>query len=202
MSKNLCIFVLKDMLITNFKSYFTMTSTHLDFDKAQSKGLRLIRTGENPTAGLMIITGINVGLRVSDLMTLTYGDLRGDSFSIKEGKTGKTRTITLNDNIKHAMSYFSDPVENSDSFLAFRSRKGSAYSNKHVNRLLKQYFKGDGISSHTLRKTFGRRVYNNNGQSENALVYLSKIFNHTSIGVTREYLGIQAEEIADIYTNL
>jgi hypothetical protein len=33
-------------------------------------------------------------------------------------------------------------------------------------------------------------------------MYLSKIFNHTSIAVTREYLGIQAEEIKNIYMNL
>lgn len=178
-----------------------MTATHLDFDKASTKALKLIRTGENPTAGLMILVGINVGLRVSDLMTLTYGDLRKDKITLSEGKTGKKRVVSINDNIKHAMSYFNDE-EHLDTFHAFRSQKGSTYSNKHVNRLLVKYFGDDGISSHTLRKTFGRRVYNNNGQSENALMFLSKIFNHTSIAVTREYLGIQAEEIEDIYMNL
>ncbi len=178
-----------------------MTTTHLDFDKAQAKGLRLIRTDKNPTAGLMIIVGINMGLRVSDLLTLTYGHLRRNTITINEGKTGKDRVIEINDNIKHAMSYFIGK-EHQDSFYAFRSQKSTVYSNKHVNRLLKQYFNDDGVSSHTLRKTFGRRVYNNNGQSENALMYLSDIFNHTSITVTRKYLGIRAEEIKNIYLNL
>lgn len=180
-----------------------MTATHMDFDKALGKGLQLIRSQENPTAGLMIMVGINIGLRVGDLMLLTYGDLRGNEIVLNEGKTGKKRTITINDNIKHAMTYFNDPVEHPDSFLAFRSRKGSTYSNKHVNRLLKQYFKADeGISSHSLRKTFGRRVYDMNGKSENALIYLSEIFNHTSLSVTRDYLGIRKEEISNIYLTM
>ena len=149
----------------------------------------------------MVVAGITMGLRVSDLLTLTYGDLRKDTITINEGKTGKDRVIEINDNIKQAMTYF--PVkEFKGEFHAFRSQKGSVYSNKHVNRLLKQYFNDDGVSSHTLRKTFGRRVYNNNGQSENALMYLSDIFNHTSITVTRKYLGIRAEEIKNIYLNL
>ena len=58
------------------------------------------------------------------------------------------------------------------------------------------------ISSHTLRKTFGRRVYNNNNESEKALIYLSEMFNHTSLAVTRLYLGIRQEELNEIYMNL
>ena len=44
-------------------------------------------------------------------------------------------------------------------------------------------------SSHTLRKTFGRRIYENNGQSEHALILLSHIFGHRNIGVTLRYIG-------------
>jgi integrase len=180
-----------------------MSAIHLDFDRVQGKAFKLIRSGENPTAGLMIVVGINVGLRVADLMKLTFGDLRKDKIQLKEGKTGKTRTISMNENIKHAMQYFDNKeVAHKDEFLAFRSQKGTTYSNKHVNRLLKKYFGEDNVSSHTLRKTFGRRVYNSLGQTEHALMYLSKIFNHTSISVTREYLGIQDQEIEDIYLNL
>jgi site-specific recombinase XerD len=35
-----------------------------------------------------------------------------------------------------------------------------------------------------------------------ALIYLSEIFNHSSIAVTRRYLGIRQEQLKDIYMNL
>lgn len=174
-------------------------STYIDFDKAQGKGLKLIRSGENPTFGLLIITGVNLGLRISDLLNLTYGDLRRDTLKIKEGKTGKVRVLKVNDNIHSAIDYFHDA--NGD-FHAFRSRKGTVYSIQQVNRLMKKYFKGNNITSHSLRKTFGRRVWNNHQQSERALTYLSELFNHTSVSVTRKYLGIRQEELDNIYLNL
>ncbi|MBZ9632538.1 tyrosine-type recombinase/integrase [Salegentibacter sp. LM13S] len=174
-------------------------STFLDFDKSHAKALKLIRTGENPTFGLLVIAGINLGLRISDLLQLKYGDLKALSLTIVEGKTKKTRKLKVNHNIQQAMEYFKEENEN---FFAFRSQKGSVYSSQHVNRLMKQYFKRDKISSHSLRKTFGRRVWDNNQQSEKALLYLSELFNHTSISVTRKYLGIRQQELDDIYMSL
>ncbi|MDT0685584.1 tyrosine-type recombinase/integrase [Autumnicola psychrophila] len=174
-------------------------STYIDFDKAQGVGMKLIRSGENPTFGLLIIAGINLGLRVSDLLDLSFRQLRNDTITITEGKTGKKRNLKTNDNIKAAVTYFS---KENEEFHAFRSRKGTVYSIQHVNRLMKKHFKGSNITSHSLRKTFGRRVWDNNQQSEKALMYLSELFNHTSVSITRKYLGIRQEELDDIYMNL
>lgn len=176
-------------------------ATYLDFDKARTTGMRLIRTGENPTFGLLIVTGISVGLRIGDLLELTYGNLRGERLEITESKTGKKRSISLSYAVKEAMRFF--PKEKfPDSFHAFRSQKNMVYSNQHVNRLLRRYFAGDRISSHSLRKTFGRRVWDMNNQSEAALIKLGGIFNHNDVSTTRRYLGITQEEIDDVYMNL
>ncbi|UJH90932.1 tyrosine-type recombinase/integrase [Antarcticibacterium sp. 1MA-6-2] len=174
-------------------------STYINFDKAQGKGMKLIRTGENPVFGLLIITGVNLGLRISDLLSLTFNQLRSGTISITEGKTGKKRNLKVNENIRAALEYFKE--ENGE-FYAFRSRKGTVYSIQQVNRVIKKYFKGTDITSHSLRKSFGRRVWDNHQQSEKALVYLSELFNHTSVSVTRKYLGIRQTELDDIYMSL
>jgi integrase len=174
-------------------------STYINFDTALGKGMRLIKTGENPTFGLLIVAGINLGLRIGDLLDLSFSQLRADTITITEGKTGKQRKLKVNENIHTAIKYFK---EEKGEFHAFRSRKSSVYSIQQVNRLIKQYFKGSDITSHSLRKTFGRRVWDNNQQSEKALMYLSELFNHTSVSVTRKYLGIRQEELNDIYMNL
>ena len=55
-------------------------------------------------------------------------------------------------------------------------------------------------SCHSLRKTFGRQVYNMNSEnSELALVKLMELFNHSSVAITKRYLGLRQEEILETY---
>ena len=56
------------------------------------------------------------------------------------------------------------------------------------------------FSCHSLRKTFGRQVYNMNSEnSELALVKLMEIFNHSSGAITKRYLGLRQEELLNTY---
>lgn len=118
-------------------------------------------------------------MRISDVLSLKWDNLNGDSIKLNEKKTGKHRTIQINDAIKIAISKFEQ-----DSEYIFLSQKGSIYSRQQINSLLKQVFQREAktlnISSHSLRKSFGRRVYENNGESEKSVIYLSELFNHTS----------------------
>ena len=53
---------------------------------------------------------------------------------------------------------------------------------------------------HSLRKTFGRQVYTMNGEnSELALIKLMELFNHSSVAITKRYLGLRQEEILQTY---
>lgn len=177
-------------------------STYIEFEQATNIGKKLIRSGENPKFGLLIIVGINLGLRIDDLLKLTFQQFKQSEFTIIEGKTGKKRVLQVNHNIQDVLRHFDKDLTYELDGHPFTSQKGSIYSVQHINRLLKKYFKGNRISSHSLRKSFGRRVWENNGKSDEALVYLSEIFNHQSIAMTRKYLGIRAEEIKDIYLSL
>ena len=182
------------------------TSDYLDFDSTLNKAKKLLKNDEKKfKIAFFTILGINVGLRISDLLNLKHKDMQGDAINLIEQKTGKRRDIRINDTIKEAYKIYRDKLGlvDSDDFL-FISQKGGVFTSRQVNRLLQSTFavKGKNISSHSLRKTFGRRVWENDNESERALIMLSKIFNHTSTGTTRVYLGIQQEEINDIYLNL
>jgi hypothetical protein len=50
-----------------------------------------------------------------------------------------------------------------------------------------------------MRKSFGRIIYERNGRSDEALIKLSQLFNHSSTAITRIYLSITKEEIDDLY---
>lgn len=56
------------------------------------------------------------------------------------------------------------------------------------------------FSCHSLRKTFGRQVYNMNSEnSELALVKLMELFNHSNVAITKRYLGLRQEELLNTY---
>ena len=55
-------------------------------------------------------------------------------------------------------------------------------------------------NAHSLRKIFGRQVYNMNSEnSELALVKLMELFNHSSIAITKRHHGLRQEEIWETY---
>jgi site-specific recombinase XerD len=58
------------------------------------------------------------------------------------------------------------------------------------------------VKTHSLRKSFGRRVWENADRSEQGLLMLNEIFNHSSIKTTKIYLGIREKELLSVYENL
>ena len=88
------------------------------------------------------------------------------------------------------------------------SQKGTVFSVQRINIILKEVkkkyrLKIKNFSCHSLRKTFGRQVYNmNSDNSELALVKLMELFNHSSVAITKRYLGLRQEEILQTYESL
>ena len=177
------------------------TASFLDWDRALNAGRTLLKDKKSSVYGLYIIVSIHTGLRVSDVLELTYEQLREDTVDVTETKTDKTKTVAINKEIHKALNSFEGK-----SGKVFIGQKGFVLSKQQINRKLKQIFsreaKKQNISSHSLRKTFGRRVWNLDNQSDRALIMLSQMFNHTSTKNTRIYLGIQLEELNGIYLNL
>jgi integrase len=80
------------------------TADYLDFDKVLNAGRKLMKEDKKRTFGFFLIVAINTGLRVSDVLTLTYEQLRENEISLFEKKTGKYRLIPVNDNIRIAFN--------------------------------------------------------------------------------------------------
>ena len=189
------------------------TSDYIDYDVAMKKGTKLLINGKKPVIGLYIIVAVNLGLRVSDMLSLTHVDLftlsTGEHIDVINKKTKKTSHIVINKKVKDAHDYYMKHYYKGnelelDGVAIFTSQKGTVYATESLNTILKQVFKGDAkhVSTHSLRKSFGRHVYENNGESEKALVWLSQIFMHTSMATTKIYLGINQEELDGVFMNL
>lgn len=200
----LFIFVTQTKYLNMNLTKIDRTTDYINFDQALNVGKNLMKTKKTEILGFYIILSINTGLRASDTKRITFENIRdGGELQVWEKKTNKFRRIELNGSV---MDAFNKLTVRRQTGLIFISQKNTVYSTQHLNRLLKNAFftiaQTQNISTHSLRKTFGRRVYENNGKTEDALVELSDIFNHSTISLTRIYLGISRERIKNIYLNL
>ena len=169
--------------------------------------IRKLVKDENYKMSLLIAIGCFTGLRISDILSLRwYQILNTDEFSIIEKKTGKKRVIRLNpQQRKHIVECYThiNPIGVNAPILV--SQKGTTFSIQAINRMLKQVktihkVKAKNFSCHSLRKTFGRQVYNmNNDNSELALVKLMDLFNHSSVSITKRHLELRQKEILETY---
>jgi len=183
------------------------TSDFLEWEKMQSLVLKLERDNELKFA-LLISTGSYIGLRISDLLQLRWNQvLNQESFTIIEKKTKKIRRITVNQELQVILNRLFIQLEAKGNDLMFANRFGDKpFSIQYVNSKLKEIFTTYKIrgqySSHFMRKTLGRRIWEVNKYSDQALLLLSQLFNHASISTTKIYLGIREQEISNLYLSV
>lgn len=186
--------------------YSTTTADYLMWSDAMNLIRKLAKDG-NYKMSLLVAVGCFTGLRISDILALRWNQILGvDEFTVIEKKTDKQRTLRLNPQLqKHIQDCYEQikPIGVKAPILV--SQKGTIYTIQAINRILKDIkkrykLKIKNFSCHSLRKTFGRQVYNMNSEnSELALVKLMELFNHSSVAITKRYLGLRQEEILETY---
>lgn len=186
------------------------TTTYIEWNDFISLITRLEKD-ENYKFCLLISIGVFTGLRISDLLTLTYSDLlNNETFTLREMKTKKQRSIKVNKDLKEIVSriVLKSNITNLNQ-LIFINKYGTksidkSYVNVKLKELVKKYrIKLDGnVSTHTFRKTLGRRVMEVNNYSNESLVLLMELFGHSSMSITKRYLGIREQEIHNVYDSL
>jgi len=160
---------------------------------------------------LLISIGVYTGLRISDLLTLRYSDLLNrDTFIIREKKTGKTRSIKVNRDLREIVNRISvkSKVQDLNQQIFLNKYGTKPIDRSYVNVKLKEIFKiyrinvAGNISSHLFRKCLGRRVVSLNNYSNESLILLMELFGHSSPSITKTYLGIRTQEIHNVYDSL
>lgn len=147
---------------------------------------------------LFFMVGIYTGLRVSDMVRLRAGHVRGEEIVLIEKKTGKEQVIPLATVIQRVIAERTEGMDDDDYLFPSRTRAPdgrtrpistrSAYDD--MQRIARRFGLRGSIGCHTLRKTFGYWHYKRNHDLE----ILRQWFNHASVDVTRRYIGVDVEE--------
>jgi integrase len=160
----------------------------------------------NPRDLLLFTLGINNGLRISDLLNLRVGDVRGlavgETLKILETKTGKMNVLMVNKESRKVLDVFLAEADPGDEEFLFKSRKGvnRPITKSYVNQKIKEWTRGmkGNFGTHSMRKTFGFIQRKEFGVG---FEILCKRFGHSNPSVTMRYLGIEDKEVSGILLN-
>lgn len=142
---------------------------------------------------MLFVFGINLGLRISDIIKLKVKDVHGQYVNIREMKTGKIIKRKMNKSLRREVQEYIQDMNPHD--YLFRSRKGK---NKPITREAAYYILKvaaadigvENVGTHTMRKTFGYHQYKN----KKDVAMLMTLFNHASPDITLRYIGIQQDQ--------
>lgn len=147
---------------------------------------------------LLFCIGINLGLRISDILKLNVGDVKGKNYiSLVEKKTKKYKKIPINKKLKDMFKKYTKkkPL----TIPLFTTKYNNRLDRFEAYRILKKAAKKaeieENVGTHTLRKTFGYHHY----RQFKDIAILQKIFNHSSAEITLRYIGVEQDEIENSY---
>jgi integrase len=145
--------------------------------------------------------GVNLSLRISDLLSLKYADLHINdrSLTLIEQKTGKSKSIRLN-SAALAVIERRRRDHQSDTYLfqvKCNRARDKPISRVSVSRVFKEVgdMLGLTINTHSMRKSRGMAMYADGVPIEK----IAKVLNHSNTTSTLRYLGITKAEILDTY---
>jgi integrase len=154
----------------------------------------------NPRDEVLFTVGINMALRISELLSLTVGDVLDsngwlvDAIEIMD-KKGAVRRFPLNKSAKSSLAsylYLRQGAGRSEPLFPSQQGDGlSSLSRWQARKILNAAGKAAGlerIGTNSLRKTFAYHVYKDSGGD---LGLVQKLLNQPCAESTLKYIGIE-----------
>ncbi|UKS31122.1 site-specific integrase [Paenibacillus sp. HWE-109] len=156
--------------------------------------MKTVLKGYSDRDWFLLVMGINVGLRIGDLLKLHVRDVRNKShLRIIEGKTQKRKKFPINSELREIINNYTKGMRDSDPlFKSYRTKQniGRVQAYRILNKAAAEVGLVE-IGTHTLRKTFGYHFY----KRYKDVALLQEIFNHSAPSITLRYIGINQDII-------
>ena len=148
-------------------------------------------------ATALVLEG-NLGLRISDILSLRLSDIvrDGDRYrlEITEQKTKKKRVFTVPLVIQQYIENYClrNGIGKNEKIFDLTER---AISKQLA--LVCDYLGFEGIGTHSFRKWYATEIYKNNGYD---ITLVQRLLQHSSAAITQRYIGIQLLQGEVIHT--
>lgn len=158
-----------------------------------------------PMDKALFCLGIRTGFRISELLSITWGQIIDDSGSKIRGTVEVPKRSVKGKTSSRRVPIHPQAQDYLDAWarMSYRDPKGKVFPISRVTawRHLKKLLPKAGITedkgrvaTHTLRKSFARKMYD---ALEHDLFRLQKAMAHSSVAITVKYLRLDDEEIDD-----
>lgn len=171
-------------------------------DRSKVDAIKKLLRGSSLRNYALFSLGCNSGLRVSDLLRLTIGDVRDergrikDRVQVREAKTGKMKDFPISDSAAKALGeYLTTRKTAHDDEPLFLSRKGGHLTRQQFRRIIAEAAHAVGVrervGTHSMRKTLAYHVY----REGKDIALVQCLLNHSNPAVTLRYIGVTREEV-------
>lgn len=137
---------------------------------------------------------LNCGMRLAELVSIDYNDMKADGSLVITGKGNKERTVYLNQACIDAITAYmrkrpNDGVRDRALFLSSRNQRISPKTVQHIvyTNLDKAGLGDRGLSVHKLRHTAATLMYQHGNVD---VLLLKEILGHENLGTTEIYTHI------------
>lgn len=180
----------KTLALTQDQYYLIIDTIRKGFTTREGKEVK-----PNQRIATALVLEANLGLRISDIVSLRLSDIirDGDRYrlDITEQKTGKTREFTVPAEIyNYILEYALDNKIG-------KQAKLFDISTRAVQKHLKEacdHLGLERIGTHSFRKFYATKLYNDNDYN---IELVRQLLQHSSAATTQRYIGIQQKQVEE-----
>lgn len=166
---------------------------------------KLVSTGRmTPDVYSALYTQMNTGLRIQDVVKMEYEKIRYGKLEIIEKKTKKAQITRISIDVVEFLDKLREKVNNHSKyvFLYDENTKPLTFVRKCQWQIQDacDYAGIDGsfISTHSFRKAFATRAYEESGGD---LLLVQHLLNHSNVSITQRYIAIHQKAIDQFRAN-
>ena len=146
---------------------------------------------------IMFITGINLGLRINEILSMTVGDVKNRTRrKFRQSKTGKEITVAYNQELIKAYKSYCKGRAPDEALIPNNRNEYKPISRSMAYKVIRdaaEHVGVENIGTHSLRKTCGYHFY----KQTRDVATLQIWFNHRHQTDTLRYIGITGESICN-----
>lgn len=145
-----------------------------------------------------LYTQLNTGLRIQDVAKMEYDKIKYGKLELIEKKTGKPQITRINIDVVEFLDKLRVMVNNKSKyvFLYDENYNPSSFVRKVQLQIQSacDYANIDGtfISTHSFRKAFATKAYEESGRN---LILVQHLLNHSNVSITQRYINSYQKEI-------
>lgn len=180
--------------MANKKTVALTDRQYFEILDAMKKGSTYFRPNEQIRT--ILIAEANLGPRIEDILKLKLCDFVMDGNLIKiyitEKKTGKVRNFTVSPSIYSFLTSYCEKnhIAGNVRMFSLTERSVQTYLQKVC-----WYLDIENVSTHSFRKTFARKIYEQTG---NDIVAVQIALQHSSVTTTQRYLNIASVKLDSV----